>query len=352
MARDEHIEPQRGKRRDDRTLRVEIETDDLGTETHHVNVDNVSYVAVTRGALTRWGVVVLLGASVVVGVLVSRWGTVEGLGGFVATAVGLYALVQVEDRVEIGTTADTHRIAVDEAPETAVLSGFRELGRDLKALSQEDVGAIVAIAGFLGGALWIITPLLGVLGAVVTAVGLYWSLPATRDTREAPAVTTPAAAETPLETAFVDRSPELIVLDRAYDAVIRRYDYRYYVVPDNVVSITETQTVPFWMKALGAVVALTGLAALYSLTQGRLANTLTFGLIAILGGLVFLLLAIPVHLDVVSHGNIRKRFELHPDDADTLLAKFSERGPGPASEGTDASTASRTAADAIQDRFD
>lgn len=79
----------------------------------------------------------------------------------------------------------------------------------------------------------------------------------------------------------------MIAIERTDENLLRRYNYRYYFVPDNVATSPRPRRFPFWLKGLLAAAALTGLAALVSLVSGELVSTLIF---AVLCGIALLLL--------------------------------------------------------------
>lgn len=310
----------------DRALTVEVEEEDGQTKTHHINVDNVSHLKVVRGALTRDGVIVILGVATFIGFVLSNWGTGFGIFGFVASAIIVYVLLNVEDTVEIGTTADNYRLAISEEPTDSVVSGFEKLLHDLRHLSKQDTGAIVAVAAFVGIAIGIVDITLGILAAVVVGPGLYYLVPESVEETESPSVVTPTASENPVEEAFLQRSHELVSIDNEYEDVLRRYNYRYHFVPDNVVSISEAEEIPFWMKVLVGVILVSVIGLLYSLVSVELVNVLRFGAVAGIAVILFGLLSIPVRVRVVTHGDVSKVFEMSSDDAAQLVEDFRRRG--------------------------
>lgn len=309
-----------------RVLSVSVETDDAGTKTHRINVTNVSFVRITRGALTKTGVALVIVVAAIFGFLLSRWGVLAGVIGFGLTAVVVFAALVVPDEVEIGTTAANHRIDVAEDSTDAITSGLEELGYELGQLTSRDywqLAAIAVVAGLLAG---IVDLWLGVVVAVATAGGLYYYLPETREGERELAITAPTAGSNPIESEFLALADETIAIERTVDETIRRYNYRYYFVPENIVSITESEETPWWFGPALVVAILSGPAALVFLIAGDL-WALLFTLA--LGGTAVALLALwneTKRITVRSHGDVSREFLMTAQDVSTLLAEFDAPG--------------------------
>lgn len=326
MARYTDIDTREGDDQQ-RVLSVDVRDEDHGAvDTYHINVDNVSYLRISRGALTRTGAIAVIAIAAVVGFLLSAWDTAYGLVGFVVTGVAVFAALQVEDLVEIGTTAQNHVIDAPEDRLDAVRSGFVDLAEDLASLTQDDVGPITLVAVIVGLVLAILDLWLGLLGGVAIGVGLYLLLPAELEEKPARATVEPTASRNDLEEAFLELQEEVIAIERTDEDLLRRYNYRYYFVPDNVVSIAEAEESPFWLKVLLAAAALTGLAALVSLLGGELVDVLIFAVLCVIALLIAMAISVRTWLSVRTHGDVQRVFEMTPEDAERLLQEFNTRG--------------------------
>lgn len=326
--RHDHVQVEPAATEDRRVLSVSVETDDAGTKTHRINVNNVSYLKITRGALTKTGVAVVIVVAAVFGFLLSRWGVIVGVIGFGVTAFAVFAALLVPDEVEIGTTAANHRIDVGEDSTDAITSGIEELGYELGQLTSRDhwqLAAIAVVAGLVAG---IVDLWFGVLVTVATGGGLYYYLPESREGEGEPelSITAPTAGSNPLESEFLALADETIAIERTVDETIRRFNYRYYFVPQNVVSITESEETPWWFGPALVVAILSGPAALFFLVSGDLWELLVT---LALGGTAVALLALwneTKRITVRSHGDVSREFLMTAQDVSTLLAEFDDPG--------------------------
>lgn len=314
--------PQSGKPSTERALTIQIDDDHRSTR-RHLNVDNIVVLSVSRGALTSYGLVAIVGVAATVGFLLSRFGTLIGVIGFVAAGVAFSISLFVEDKLAIETTADSYSIGLSEWESMA--SAYLELKHDLRQLSASDTKAILLIAAIMGALAGIINLVFGVAIGLLSIVALYVYLPDEVECEQSFSVTTPTVGTNSIESEFLDMAPSPITIERNEETALRRYSYRYHFVPDNIVSISEAEVLHPARTVLWAATLITGLLALYFLVHFDLVNTLIFIMIGGLALVVSALLEDFVFVSVRSHGDTEMRFEMMPDDAEELVRLFSQR---------------------------
>ncbi|OYR50218.1 hypothetical protein [Halorubrum sp. Ea8] len=331
MTRDKPAETSSpSERSTERALTITVDDEEYRSKKRHLNVDNIVVLSVSRGALTSNGIVGIVGVSAAVGFLLSTFSTLVGVVGFVIAAIAVSLLLFVDDTVEIETTADTYSVGLSDWESMA--SGYSELEHDLQQLTDDDTGAILLLAGMAGALVGIVDVVLGIAIGVLGAAALYAYLPDEPDSDEPFGVTSLTVKDNRIENEFREMAPDPIIVKRNEETLLRRYSYRYYFVPENIVSIAEAEVLHPARTILWTAMLISGLLALYFLIQADVLYTLVFVVIVGLALLLASLLEDFVFVSVRSHGDTEKHFEMLPEDAKTLLQRFNRRRSTTAAE--------------------
>lgn len=247
-----------------RTLSVQVESVDESGSIHHFNVDNLTYLQVIEGELTVLGTMTLFGIPAAIALIlfmVSEW-YIAIIVAFGAWYV-LFSVLEPENEVRIGTVNGSHDLRGYAGSET-------ETNLDVETYDL--------------------------------------SL---------------------LEERFVEKCPEVLTVEKGAESEIDEvmfyndFDYRYYFVPNNVVSMEHEDVsmipLPWIFYGLAVVSLLVGFLWV-GLAEGVLFGTI-FGIAGYYSKHYFR----PPEITINFQGGEERAFSLDLDDAEDLILDFRHR---------------------------